>query len=51
MDQEGQQDAQKRERLQNAIDAREHAEQYKNDSDAANREADEAEQAIDNPPQ
>lgn len=39
----------KRERIQEAIDAREHANEYQNDSEEANTAADEAESRIDNP--
>lgn len=49
LDQETQMDEQKRQRMQAAIEAREHAEQYQGDSDEANQQADKAEQAIEQP--
>jgi len=48
-DQESESDQEKQDRIQGAIDAREHAEEYQSDSEEANKAADDAEAKIDNP--
>ncbi len=49
LEEEGETDAEKQRRIQEAADARQHAEEYQNDSTEANVAADEAEANIENP--